>query len=56
MFRIGHLGDLNQVSCLAALAAAELALVDAGADIELGAGVAAAQRYYSTPITAAVAA
>jgi alanine-glyoxylate transaminase/serine-glyoxylate transaminase/serine-pyruvate transaminase len=56
VFRIGHLGDLNQVSCLAALAAAELALVDAGADIELGAGVAAAQRYYSTPVTAAVAA
>lgn len=56
VFRIGHLGDLNQVSCLAALAAAELALVDAGADIELGAGVAAAQRYYCTPVPAAVAA
>jgi alanine-glyoxylate transaminase / serine-glyoxylate transaminase / serine-pyruvate transaminase len=56
VFRIGHLGDLNQVSCLAALAAAELALVDAGADIELGAGVAAAQRHYSMPVTSAVAA
>jgi alanine-glyoxylate transaminase/serine-glyoxylate transaminase/serine-pyruvate transaminase len=56
VFRIGHLGDLNQVSCLAALAAAELTLVDAGVDIELGAGVAAAQRYYSTPVTTAVAA
>ena len=56
VFRIGHLGDLNEVSCLAALAAAELALVDAGADIELGAGVAAAQRHYRAPVAAAVAA
>lgn len=46
VFRIGHLGDLNEVSCLAALASAELALADAGAEIEFGAGVAAAQRYY----------
>ncbi len=46
VFRIGHLGDLNEVSCLAALAAAEMSLADAGADIELGAGVAAAQEYY----------
>ncbi|MQA63823.1 MAG: aminotransferase class V-fold PLP-dependent enzyme [Actinophytocola sp.] len=46
VFRIGHLGDLNDVSCLAALAGAEMSLADAGADIELGAGVAAAQEYY----------
>ncbi|MFC5997045.1 pyridoxal-phosphate-dependent aminotransferase family protein [Pseudonocardia hispaniensis] len=46
VFRIGHLGHLNEVSCLAALASAEMALADAGADIELGAGVAAAQAYY----------
>lgn len=46
VFRIGHLGDLNEVSCLAALAAAEMALSDAGAKVELGAGVAAAQTYY----------
>ncbi len=46
VFRIGHLGDLNEVSCLAALAAAEMSLADAGADVELGAGVAAAQQYY----------
>jgi alanine-glyoxylate transaminase / serine-glyoxylate transaminase / serine-pyruvate transaminase len=46
VFRIGHLGDLNEVMCLAALAAAELSLADAGADVELGAGVAAAQAYY----------
>jgi alanine-glyoxylate transaminase/serine-glyoxylate transaminase/serine-pyruvate transaminase len=46
VFRIGHLGDLNEVSCLSALASAEMALADAGAAIEVGAGVAAAQAYY----------
>lgn len=46
VFRIGHLGDLNEVMCLAALSAAEMALADAGAKIELGAGVSAAQTYY----------
>ncbi|MGH3903131.1 MAG: pyridoxal-phosphate-dependent aminotransferase family protein [Pseudonocardiaceae bacterium] len=46
VFRIGHLGDLNEVSCLTALAAAEMSLADAGAKVELGAGVAAAQTYY----------
>jgi alanine-glyoxylate transaminase / serine-glyoxylate transaminase / serine-pyruvate transaminase len=50
VFRIGHLGDLNEVSCLTALAAAEMALADAGAAIELGAGVAAAQSYYRAAI------
>ena len=61
VFRIGHLGDLNEVSCLAALAAAEMSLADAGADVELGAGVAAAQEYYRdalvpAPLPAAAAA
>lgn len=46
VLRIGHLGDLNEVSCLTALAAAEMALADAGAKVELGASVAAAQTYY----------
>ncbi len=46
VFRIGHLGDLNEVMCLAALASAEMALADAGARIELGSGVAAAQAWY----------
>jgi len=36
VFRIGHLGDLTQGMCLTALAIAEMALVDAGARIELG--------------------
>lgn len=46
VFRIGHLGDCNEVMCLTALAAAEISLNDAGAKVELGAGVAAAQTYY----------
>ncbi|MCG8445269.1 MAG: serine--glyoxylate aminotransferase, partial [Hyphomicrobiales bacterium] len=46
VFRIGHLGDLNEVQCLAALGSAEMALLDAGANIELGSGVAAAQAWY----------
>lgn len=46
VFRIGHLGDLNEVSCLTALACAEMALRDAGAAVEPGAGVAAAQEWY----------
>jgi alanine-glyoxylate transaminase/serine-glyoxylate transaminase/serine-pyruvate transaminase len=46
VFRIGHLGDLNEVTCLTALASAEMALADAGAPVTLGAGVAAAQASY----------
>ena len=52
VFRIGHLGDLNEVMCLAALASAEMSLADAGAKVELGAGVAAAQDYYRTALEA----
>ena len=46
VFRIGHLGDLNVGMCLTALSVAEMALADAGAKIQLGSGVAAAQAYY----------
>ncbi len=42
-FRIGHLGSLNPVMLCGAISAAEMALVDAGAKIEPGSGVAAAQ-------------
>ncbi|MGH3950614.1 MAG: pyridoxal-phosphate-dependent aminotransferase family protein [Pseudonocardiaceae bacterium] len=52
VFRIGHLGDVNEVMCLAALAAAEVSLADAGANVELGAGVAAAQAYFREACTA----
>ncbi|MFN4157763.1 MAG: pyridoxal-phosphate-dependent aminotransferase family protein [Gemmobacter sp.] len=46
-FRIGHLGDLNEGSVLTALAIAELALVQAGAGIVYGEGVAAAQARFA---------
>jgi alanine-glyoxylate transaminase / serine-glyoxylate transaminase / serine-pyruvate transaminase len=49
-FRIGHLGDLNEVMCLSALGAAEMALVSAGARIDLGSGVAAAQAHYCNTV------
>jgi alanine-glyoxylate transaminase/serine-glyoxylate transaminase/serine-pyruvate transaminase len=45
LFRIGHLGALNDLMVLTALAGAEMALHDFGANVELGSGVAAAQRH-----------
>jgi alanine-glyoxylate transaminase/serine-glyoxylate transaminase/serine-pyruvate transaminase len=45
-FRIGHLGSLNPVMLCGAISAAEMALVDAGAKIEPGSGLAAAQAHY----------
>jgi alanine-glyoxylate transaminase/serine-glyoxylate transaminase/serine-pyruvate transaminase len=54
VFRIGHLGDLNEGTCLTAIAIAEMALVDAGAKIELGSGVAAAQAWYRCDNAAAL--
>lgn len=42
VFRIGHLGSLNEVMVLSALSAAELTLLDCGVKIEAGAGVGAA--------------
>jgi alanine-glyoxylate transaminase/serine-glyoxylate transaminase/serine-pyruvate transaminase len=47
VFRIGHLGDLNELMCLAALSGAEMAMRDAGIPVVLGSGVAAAQAYYT---------
>ncbi|WP_324754678.1 aminotransferase class V-fold PLP-dependent enzyme [Roseovarius sp. Pro17] len=47
-FRIGHLGSLNSVMLCGALSAAEMALMDAGARITPGAGVAAALEHYRT--------
>ena len=45
-FRIGHLGDLNEVMLLGALAGVEMALADCGVKLTAGAGVAAAERYW----------
>lgn len=46
LFRIGHLGDLNEITLLAGLAGSEMAMRDAGIKITLGSGVAAAQEYW----------
>ena len=46
VFRIGHLGALDELQVLSALAGAEMALVDCGADLRLGSGVAAAQDWF----------
>jgi alanine-glyoxylate transaminase / serine-glyoxylate transaminase / serine-pyruvate transaminase len=43
LFRIGHLGDLNELMLLAAIAGAEMAMNDVGIEVERGSGVAAAQ-------------
>jgi alanine-glyoxylate transaminase / serine-glyoxylate transaminase / serine-pyruvate transaminase len=43
LFRIGHLGDLNELMLLGAIAGAEMAMRDVGIEVELGSGVAAAQ-------------
>jgi len=43
LFRIGHLGDLNELMLFGAIAGAEMAMNDIGIEVELGSGVAAAQ-------------
>lgn len=43
VFRVSHLGDVNELMVLGALAGVEMALLDAGATLEPGSGVAAAQ-------------
>ena len=47
VFRIGHLGSLNELEVLATLAGTELTLLYCGQPIELGVGVAAAQRFFA---------
>ncbi len=46
LFRIGHLGDLNELMCLAAIAGAEMAMRDIGIKVEPGSGGAAAEEFY----------
>jgi len=46
LFLIGHLGDLNELMLLGALAGVEMAMVDNGIEIELGSGVGAAQAHW----------
>ncbi len=46
LFRIGHLGDLNEVHLMAAIAGAEMAMLDCGIKVQPGSGVAAASKYW----------
>jgi alanine-glyoxylate transaminase/serine-glyoxylate transaminase/serine-pyruvate transaminase len=46
LFRIGHLGDLNELMLLGGIAGAEMAMLDVGVKIEPGSGVAAAQKLW----------
>jgi alanine-glyoxylate transaminase/serine-glyoxylate transaminase/serine-pyruvate transaminase len=46
LFRIGHLGDLNELMLLGAIAGAEMAMRDVGIDVAYGSGVAAAQAHF----------
>jgi alanine-glyoxylate transaminase/serine-glyoxylate transaminase/serine-pyruvate transaminase len=46
VFRIGHMGDLNELMLLGAIAGAEMAMLDVGVKLEPGSGVAAAQGFW----------
>ena len=48
LFRIGHLGDLNELMLLGGIAGAEMAMRDVGMKIQLGSGVGAAQDYWQS--------
>ena len=52
LFRIGHLGDLNELMLLGAIAGAEMAMLDVGVKIEPGSGVAAAQTFWRNSASA----
>jgi alanine-glyoxylate transaminase/serine-glyoxylate transaminase/serine-pyruvate transaminase len=46
LFRIGHLGDMNEIHLMAAIAGAEMAMQDCGVNIRSGSGMAAASDYW----------
>jgi alanine-glyoxylate transaminase/serine-glyoxylate transaminase/serine-pyruvate transaminase len=46
VFRIGHIGNINELMILQALAGCEMALRDVGIGVAPGSGVAAAQEYF----------
>jgi alanine-glyoxylate transaminase / serine-glyoxylate transaminase / serine-pyruvate transaminase len=46
VFRIGHLGDLNELMLMGALAGAEMAMLDVGIKVTPGSGVGAASNYW----------
>jgi alanine-glyoxylate transaminase/serine-glyoxylate transaminase/serine-pyruvate transaminase len=52
VFRIGHLGDLNDLMVLGAIGGAEMAMADVGIDVKLGSGVGAAQAHFRAHVMA----
>jgi len=46
VFRIGHIGNINELMILQALAGCEMALRDVGIAVRPGSGVAAAEEYF----------
>ena len=48
LFRIGHLGDMNEIHLMAAIMGSEMAMLDCGIDVEPGSGAAAASEYWRT--------
>ncbi len=46
VFRIGHLGDLNELMCLGAITGSEMAMRDIGIDVKPGSGAAAAEEHF----------
>ena len=55
LFRIGHLGDLNELMCLGAVTGAEMAMRDVGIEVRPGSGAAAAEEYYRKADTQSMA-
>src|ERR1700728_4143919 len=48
VFRIGHMGDLNELMLMGAIAGAEMAMLDVGVKVAPGSGVGAASNYWRT--------
>ena len=48
VFRIGHLGNMDEIMCLSSLAGTEMALLDSGIKIKPGSGVGAAVEYFQS--------
>ncbi|MBL8524481.1 MAG: serine--glyoxylate aminotransferase, partial [Betaproteobacteria bacterium] len=51
VFRIGHIGDMNELMLLGAIAGAEMAMGDVGIPLHLGSGVAAVQTAWKQPVS-----
>lgn len=46
VYRIGHLGDLNELTLASAIVGAEMAMLDVGIPVQPGSGIAAASQYW----------